>query len=188
MVKPKYDALFLIGRPGGGKGTQAKLLKQRYGYAIVSTGALFRKLAQKPTKVGKNVKRTLAQGKLMPSWLAMKVVLDALEKFPASRPVIFDGSPRTAQEAEWLLEALSWFGRNRVCAVHLHIAPVSSFERLFARNRHDDTRIAIRERLNEFEHKVALALRLLKRKKLLKEINGNQPILKVAQDIRKALL
>ncbi|OHA48943.1 MAG: hypothetical protein A2806_04600 [Candidatus Terrybacteria bacterium RIFCSPHIGHO2_01_FULL_48_17] len=186
-MQRRYDAVFLIGRPGCGKGTQSRLLQRRAGFALVKTGTLFRALAKKQTTLGRNVKKTLNRGKLMPPWLAFSVVLDASGRVDAKKPVLFDGSPRTKREAEWLTAALPWFGRNHIAAVHLFIRPQESYRRLILRKRHDDTPVVIRARLQEFDRNVMAALRVLREKRLLKTVKGERPIQEVARDIRRVL-
>ncbi len=86
--------------PGSGKGTQAEMLAHDIGYERFSTGNAFRRIALEDTPFGREVKNTIDKGLLTSPEMATKVVLDAAADVVASnKGIIFDGTPRTIEEA-----------------------------------------------------------------------------------------
>ena len=94
--------IILLGAPGAGKGTQAKLIAAAYGIPQISTGDLFRANVAMSTELGLKVKAILARGELVSDDLVNDMVADRLRKPDVSRGFILDGYPRTVGQAEWL--------------------------------------------------------------------------------------
>ncbi len=91
----------IYGPPGAGKGTQAALLAQKIGYHQFSTGAAFRRLAAENSEIGRRVRETIDRGILAPPELAAEIVIAAVRQhIEAGRGLIFDGTPRTVEEAK----------------------------------------------------------------------------------------
>ena len=97
--------LILLGYPGSGKGTQAKVLSGKLGLFHVSTGDIFREEIAKKTALGVEFSSYLAGGKLVPDRLVMDVLKSRLGS--ETRGLLFDGFPRTVEQAEGLD---AWFG------------------------------------------------------------------------------
>src|SRR5258708_3645012 len=102
--------IVLMGAPGAGKGTQARLLQHRLGLPQISTGDMFRALAQTQTPLAEEVRAIQQAGKLIPDELVIRVVEDRTTRDDCLRGYILDGFPRTAAQAE-MLEELA--GRQR---------------------------------------------------------------------------
>jgi adenylate kinase len=100
----------LLGPPGAGKGTQAKILVARYGIPQISTGDLLRENRARGTELGKKAAALLDDGKLVPDELVCDMVAARLAEPDCRRGFILDGFPRTVYQAEWLDGFLS---RNR---------------------------------------------------------------------------
>ncbi len=83
--------IFFIGKPGCGKGTQAKLLSERTGWTVISAGQQFRAIAALDTRVGRKIKSEIEAGLLAPHWFAMYLFQKALFSLPSDASVIFDG-------------------------------------------------------------------------------------------------
>ena len=96
----------MIGPPGAGKGTQARLLAEKYGYPQISTGDILREMAQADTALGKEIKKTLAAGKLVSDEILAQVILTRTSQSDCENGYILDGYPRTINQAN-LLEDLS---------------------------------------------------------------------------------
>lgn len=96
----------MIGPPGAGKGTQARLLSEKYGYPQISTGDILREMAQADTELGKEIKKTLAAGKLVSDEILAQVILTRTSQSDCKNGYILDGYPRTINQAN-LLEDLS---------------------------------------------------------------------------------
>ena len=94
--------IVLVGAPGAGKGTQAKLIAQAFKIPQISTGDLFRENVAKGTELGLKVKETLGRGELVSDDLVNDMVADRLSKPDLARGFILDGFPRTVGQAEWL--------------------------------------------------------------------------------------
>jgi len=94
--------IIVMGAPGAGKGTQAKLIAAAYGIPQISTGDLFRENVAKGTPLGLKVKATLDRGELVSDGLVNEMVADRLSKPDCDRGFILDGFPRTVVQAEWL--------------------------------------------------------------------------------------
>jgi adenylate kinase len=99
--------LVLLGAPGAGKGTQAKLLSQELGIPHVSTGDLFRDHKARGTEIGKRIQAVMDAGGLVGDDVTNEMVNDRLARRDAAEGFILDGYPRTIAQAEhlqWLLE------------------------------------------------------------------------------------
>jgi adenylate kinase len=93
--------IYLMGPPGGGKGTQAQLLAEKVGYSRFSTGDAFREVSRQDSKLGRRVKETIDNGFLAPPEMAAEIVIAAVKKrIEAGEGLIFDGTPRTVEESK----------------------------------------------------------------------------------------
>jgi adenylate kinase len=95
-------AVILLGSPGAGKGTQAKLIAQRYGIPHISTGDILRDNVAQATELGKKADPIMKSGALVPDDLVLAMVEDRLGQADCDRGFILDGFPRTVKQAEWL--------------------------------------------------------------------------------------
>lgn len=205
--------IILLGRPGCGKGTQARILAKRLQAKSLGTGELLRKLAQEKTFLGKRLAAMLAEGTLVPTWLASFVWIRELGHTRPSQNIIFDGSPRTFKEAQMLDEVLTWYGRKKVHVLLIDISSEESFRRISGRKicvackkparktatgdsitichlcggkiirRSDDNPHIIRKRLRIFASDVTPIIRHYRAKGNLRIVNGAQDPQKVAADI-----
>jgi adenylate kinase len=115
--------VILMGAPGAGKGTQAKLISARYAIPQVSTGDILRDNVARETELGKKADPIMKSGQLVPDDLMLAMVADRLQQPDARRGFILDGFPRTVGQAEWLddyLESASFDGR-RIAPVVVNI-------------------------------------------------------------------
>ena len=94
--------ILLIGPPGVGKGTQAKVLVERFAIPQISTGDLLREHRQRRTELGILADSLMSEGKLVPDDLVNDMVADRLAKPDCERGYILDGFPRTLPQADWL--------------------------------------------------------------------------------------
>lgn len=102
--------LVLLGPPGAGKGTQAKMLIERYQIPQISTGDILRQAVKDGTPLGKEAKTYMDQGELVPDELIINLVKERIKADDCKNGYIFDGFPRTVAQAEALdnvLEGLS---------------------------------------------------------------------------------
>ena len=94
--------IVLLGPPGAGKGTHAKILSERYGIPHISTGDILRSQIQAETPLGKKAKSFIDNGKLVPDDLVIEMVSHRLEKPDVKNGFILDGFPRTVEQAKAL--------------------------------------------------------------------------------------
>jgi len=113
--------ILLMGAPGAGKGTQARLLQQRLGLPQISTGDMFRALAESQTPLAEEVRSTQQAGKLIPDELVVRVVEDRTEKDDCRNGYILDGFPRTAAQAE-MLEQLAERQGKKLSAILIDVS------------------------------------------------------------------
>ena len=111
----------LLGPPGAGKGTQAKLLQERFEACQVSTGDILRKAVAEQTSLGKQASEYIQRGALVPDRLMVDLVADRLKKEDCEKGFILDGFPRTTAQAESLDEILKKMGvtLDRVLSVRV---------------------------------------------------------------------
>lgn len=182
--------IFFVGKPGCGKGTQAKLLAEHAGWPIIAAGAEFRKIAVEDTPVGRKTKEVDVQGLLQPHWFAMYLYLKSLFALPAGADVIFDGFNRKVPEAELIVDSLKWLGRP-FSVVYVVISDDTMRARLGARHatsgRADDDPAAFATRLEEYRKFTEPAIDIFRNEGVLIEIDGEKSPEEIAQDIRSAL-
>ncbi|MBI5713819.1 MAG: nucleoside monophosphate kinase [Chloroflexi bacterium] len=102
--------LVLIGPPGAGKGTQAKVLSEQKNLAHVSSGDLFRDNIKRQTELGKQVEAILKRGDLVPDDVTIAMVRDRLKQPDCAAGAVLDGFPRTPAQAAALNKMLGEFG------------------------------------------------------------------------------
>jgi adenylate kinase len=94
--------IILLGPPGAGKGTQAKLISETFGIPQISTGDILRDNVARQTELGMKAKGIMERGDLVPDELVCDMVADRLLQADCIRGFILDGFPRTVRQAEWL--------------------------------------------------------------------------------------
>jgi adenylate kinase len=104
--------IILLGPPGAGKGTQAKMLKERFGIPQVSTGDILRKAAQDNTKLGRQAKTLMDAGKLVQDDTVVGVIRERIAQEDCRNGFVLDGFPRTIVQAEKLRDTLRDMDRS----------------------------------------------------------------------------
>ena len=97
--------IIMLGAPGAGKGTQAKMISKKYDIPHISTGDIFRANIKEGTELGRKAKEYMDQGLLVPDELTVDLVVDRLKKDDCKNGFILDGFPRTISQAEALKNA-----------------------------------------------------------------------------------
>ncbi len=125
--------LILLGPPGAGKGTQAKLLVQELGVPHISTGDMFRDHISRNTELGQKVKAITASGQLVPDEVTNALVKDRLSRPDVAPGFILDGYPRTVPQAEYLDGLLKSLGRKLDRVISYEVAEEMVVERISGR-------------------------------------------------------
>ena len=145
--------LILIGPQGSGKGTQGKILAQKFGFTIFETGGELRRLAKEDSDLGRKIKEITTRGDLVSNEIVMEIVANFLENLPKNSTVIFDGIPRSLEQYESLKNLLESKNRN-FSALEISVPEDVTFDRLKKRaeieGRADDTPEAIQKRLKNY--------------------------------------
>lgn len=124
--------IVLIGPPGAGKGTQARLLQERNGFPQISTGDLFREMKNADTPLAREVQSIMASGKLISDELTFEVVKERTSRDDCSGSFILDGYPRTSVQAQQL-EGLSSESGKKVIAIEVSVPREELLKRLTGR-------------------------------------------------------
>lgn len=98
--------IIMLGAPGAGKGTQAKMIADKYSVPHISTGDIFRANIKSGTQLGLEAKKFMDQGLLVPDELTVKILLDRVAQEDCKNGYVLDGFPRTIPQAEVLEKAL----------------------------------------------------------------------------------
>ncbi len=192
----KVGRITILGPSGGGKGTQAKLLQEKFGWKHISVGSLFRKHIEDKTEIGKKADEYVQQGEWVPTPLTFKMIKPVLLKY-MEKGFVLDGFPRLPDQPEVLANFLS---ENKVeldLAVHLDIQPKVIMARrkkawekgksFYNQKRKDETMEAIQSRIDEYLRTINPILDYYQRKNKLVRIDGERPIEPIHQDIIKEI-
>jgi len=133
MVRGIDMKLILLGPPGAGKGTQAKMLMDRYGIPQISTGDILRAAVKDGTPMGLKAKSFMDAGGLVPDDVVVGIVRERLQQDDCKSGFILDGFPRTVPQADALAEALTGLGRPLDAVVSLGVDIEALVERLTGR-------------------------------------------------------
>ena len=125
--------IIMLGAPGAGKGTQAKMIAEKYSIPHVSTGDIFRANIKNNTELGKQAKAYMDKGELVPDELTVKILLDRVAQDDCSNGYVLDGFPRTIPQAEVLDEALTKLGESIDFAINVDVPDENIVKRMSGR-------------------------------------------------------
>lgn len=125
--------IIMLGAPGAGKGTQAKLIAEKYGVPHISTGDIFRANIKNGTELGKEAKEYMDKGLLVPDELTVRLLLDRVAQDDCKNGYVLDGFPRTIPQAEVLDKELTKLGDSVDFAVDVDVPDENIIRRMSGR-------------------------------------------------------
>ena len=155
--------IVIFGKPGSGKGTQANFLKEKYSLYHISTGDLFRKNISNKTNLGIEAKSYLDNGDLVPDSVTIKMLENEVLQNKKVKGYIFDGFPRTLEQAKSLDTFLNSINLKINATIALDVDENELITRLLDRgkttNRSDDQDLEkIQNRFNEYNNKTSILI------------------------------
>jgi adenylate kinase len=215
MTTPTY--IVMLGPPGAGKGTQAKILAEKKDLVHISTGDLFRENLKKETELGKLAQEYMNKGELVPDDVTVGMVRERLSRPDCESGAVLDGFPRTPAQAVALDGLLEEMGAAVQVVPYIKVPDMVLVERLSGRwmspsgrvyhekynppqvkwiddidgsqlyQREDDKPETVRHRIEVYKEQTAPLIAYYREKGLLVEIDGTQEIDGVTADILEAV-
>lgn len=168
--------LILFGPPGSGKGTQAKKIADKYDFAHISTGEIFRSEMRNETPLGLKVKSIVEKGELVPDDVLAEIIEAGLAKNQDVEGIIFDGYPRTLRQADDLEGIMEKRNDQVDLVLALEVDDEEIIKRLLKRaeleGRKDDTREVIENRIEIYNKQTQPLIDYYSKKGLYRSVNG----------------
>ena len=183
--------IILMGPPGAGKGTQAKIIAERLSIPAISTGDIFRRNVSEETELGRQAKRYMDAGDYVPDEITNAMVRDRIAEPDAVGGFLLDGYPRTVAQVEELDAMLEANGSAIDAVVVLTVDKDEVVARLVKRaqgeGRSDDTEEVMRHRQNVYTEQTAPLIKVYAERGLLVEVDGMGPVPDVTARVFAAL-
>jgi adenylate kinase len=189
--------LIIFGPPGAGKGTQAKLLQQKYGWPQLSTGDMLRAAIAAGTELGQQCNAIMERGDLVPDEIVIGIIGERYDQPDCKNGAVFDGFPRTIPQAEALDDMLNRRGKRIDLVLELKVDDSVLIDRAAQRAketiaqggkpRADDTPETLKNRLGVYYKNTAPLLVYYKNQKKLVTVDGMAPIADVTKAIDAAV-
>ena len=183
--------IVILGPPGAGKGTQAKLLAEDANIVHISTGDMLRAAIANETELGKKVKEILDAGDLVPDDVMLGIIKDRLQESDCDNGFLLDGFPRTVPQAEGLTTLLSEISKELTHVIDVVVAEEELLDRIEKRGadsgRSDDTREVALNRLQVYKDLTAPVSGYYKDLGSIQEIEGVGSVEEVRARIHSAV-
>ena len=209
--------IILFGPPGAGKGTQADKIVKNFNLCTVSTGNLLRKEIKNNTELGINIKSLMEKGSLVSDEIIANLISNVVSDKKFYNRLIFDGYPRTIEQAKSLNLSLKKYNQKISCVLSLNVEKKFILKRIlgrqtcskcgiifnkffkpptkqnhscdpsFLKTRSDDNEETVINRLKEYLDKTLPILDFYKDQNLLHQINGIEEIDQIFEKIRGIL-
>lgn len=185
------NTVLLIGRPGSGKGTQAKLLSEKLGWIRASSGERIKAIRDGSEPFSARVREVYDKGRLLPDWFADYILESVLLPVAPHVGIVCEGFARTRNQAGHFTEIIDWLGRN-LAVLNLDVSEDEVIRRMHARsvteNRPDsNTEEKIRERLRQFDELTAPSIEYFRSLGRVIDIDGSRTPDEIAAAIVEAL-
>lgn len=189
--------LIFLGPPGAGKGTQAKLLTERFGIPQLSTGDMLRAAVAEESAVGRRAKAVMDAGQLVSDEIVNEIVSDRIDADDCASGFILDGYPRTVPQAVALGQMLESKGLKLDAVIELKVDEAALLRRIENRVaetlaaggkvRSDDNPESVKKRLVEYREKTAPLSQHYAKTGQLKTLDGMAPVETVTRQINEIL-
>lgn len=190
--------LILFGPPGSGKGTQAKIMQEKFGLLQISTGDLFRaELGNKekgiePTELGKEARSYMDKGQLVPDSVTIRMLENHVQKHPDVPGYIFDGFPRTEPQAQALDAFLEERGETVTDLIMLEVDDEEIVCRLLERGKDsgradDANEEVIRKRIDVYREQTSPVFDYYDEKSVARKIDGIGSLEAVAERLHEVV-
>lgn len=195
MKVSKPARLVIIGPSGAGKGTQAKLIEEKFGWKHISTGELFRQQIKKQTAIGRQIEDLINRGIFISTELTFEILKPTLDQW-WDKGFILDGFPRLPDQPPILDEYLTDKDTALDVVFYLRVSSAVILARVkekwargkkFQPGRSDETLEAIKNRLAWSKRTLGSIIDYYRRRGILAEIDGERPIEPIHQDIVKLI-
>ncbi len=181
----------IFGPPGSGKGTQSERIIERYGLTHISTGDILRKEINEGSDLGKRAKSLIDKGQLIPDETIIEILEKKLDTLNNARGVIFDGFPRTVEQAAALKKMLNRKGQDVNIMLNLEVERDELIDRLLKRGqmsgRSDDNLETIEKRIQVYEDRTAPVIDFYKNEGTYHPIKGTGEIDDIFNRIAEAI-
>lgn len=187
--------IILLGPPGAGKGTQAKVLEATHGIVQLSTGDMLRAAVAAGGELGQEAKAVMDAGQLMPDDIMIQIISERIGQPDCAKGFILDGFPRTTAQAEALAAMLAEKGLKLDFVVEIAVDDEILVDRINSRvaqmpeaeRRSDDNAETLRKRLGVYHEQTAPILPFYRDRDMLKQVDGMQSIEEVTRQIEQVV-
>lgn len=183
--------VIFFGPPGAGKGTQAKIIEQKYGLRQISTGDMLRSEISQGTEPGLKAKAIMDRGELVSDSIVIDMIAKRIDSDDCAKGVIFDGFPRTVAQAEALESMLEKRDKQVDHVLELKVADHEIIDRIKKRateeGRSDDNLEALKVRLEQYRDYSAKVLPHYRGKGAVHTVEGIGEIADITAAIEKVL-
>jgi adenylate kinase len=184
--------LIIFGPPGSGKGTQSVKIAEKYDLAHISTGDIFRSEIKNKTPLGLRVQSIIERGELVPDELLIEILESALDKNAGKAGYIFDGFPRTLQQAKDLDKLMVKRADQVTLVVALEVNQDEVVKRLLNRakleGRKDDTEEVILNRMNVYQSQTTPLIEYYEKQDKFQQVFGLGSIDEIFDSICRAII
>ena len=169
--------VLLFGPPGAGKGTQAKLLVDKYKFEHLSTGDMLRDEIKRATEIGLQAKKIIDSGQLVPDDIVAEMVRNRIKNLKNSTGIIFDGFPRTVAQAQKLDEIMSAGNQKISMMIAIDVNNEEIIKRILERGkisqRSDDQNVeTIKNRIDAYNSQTSILADYYRQQKKYKSVHG----------------
>jgi adenylate kinase len=183
--------IVLLGAPGSGKGTQGKILAERLGLPKITTGDLLRAAVRDETPLGREAKKYMDDGKLVPDAVVLNMIKAELAKPEGQQGAVFDGFPRTAPQAELVDRTLGERGQRLNHILLFDVPEEELVRRLIVRaareQRSDDTPEAVKTRLQVYQRDTAPLIAHYAQRGVVRRVPGTGTVEDIATEIQRVI-